>query len=1117
MRSPPSTGGRARRRSAAGAVAIALLAAACGRGGPGSRSPEAGSLRLAGIGAAADPTLRPATLVPESVDESASYGTEPGGGSRVIVAGLRVVASPDGAITAASDRLPQPPQLTTALPERLGGGFLFLLGATIWRSDRWLEAAKPLFTPPLPVQAILPGLDRVYLRAQSTVLAIDGRSGRLLDLGPWPASPRVTSYAAADGWHAAAVTDLRGVVATFDAGASWRPLDLPLEGKHVAVSNESLAIGGFEQGLEAWYELRADGSTTRLDAPPRGVKVKLTPTPVRSAGGSSSTVRPARRPTVSPSAEASPDRAERSALASDQDDVAAKIFGKRPLAAAIEDGWPLTDGTAVVARDGALARVRLQDGALIDLVRGAFPLEAARCHPVTLTRPKAVGAFGFVCGEPRGRTILYAYDPLGGRLVELKRFDKPRVVSSSGNGALAVRGSCAESGEDTPPARPREAKLPSAKEGRTTPEGPGSKIDDAAAQPAPSDVRPYCVLGHDDGWREIHVRGSAGGERVVVLADGRVVVVSPPEHLDAPARITVLDRAMNAKTAPVVFPRVTSDVARVLRLGLWLDGFEERRPGVIGGWIEAGGVMLGLEIALDGRATPGQFIRDAGSPFVSGRYGLGWTASRRGYETTDGGMTWSSVELPDPLVPATRVDARACGPVGCLAYGWLRLGWGEAKHAPTPPVPLPPRPSAAVAAPQVKLACEPLASAPPPVKESASPSVRAPGPRLTFGGFGGPPVLGSFNGLTELPPFFSQSAPSLRDPERGINIDVRELLDRHPNVGSLARVYGWGPRTGDWETLGRWQVKWLSPFAGWPEVRASLPAPPPPMIVDMTRTSGALSGGMYYGVHSNYQLAPGDDDAHALLVAKRAGRWDTVVYELEADRSPIEVRRADGETFGEIEGVVRAGGQWLLATAAGPAGAAPASIVWKIEGAVAREHARVPRAWSDGVAPAATRVKLARRSDGRAIGLVVDGEPTFERPVSVRWALPIDLETGALGEPEALGWSDLAGRALDACTDDVLGWVLDVPIPSSVRLQLPRGSGAINGVLARVRMTSARACIERIAGTYDGQSAGRAAELVLPLAPRPAQASLRPGEVLVTAMAHQIRFPLRCTTRPVGR
>ena len=1117
------------------------------------------SFRAVGVGASVDPTVHPARLLPETVDQTTTYGAEAGGGARVITAGLRVVTSPKGAIVAAEDRLPQPPQSTIALPERLGGGFLFVIGTTLWRADHWLGPAKPIFASASPMQAVVPGLDRVYVRAQSSVIALDGRTGQVLDLGPWPASPYVASYAAADGWRAAAVTDLRGVVATFDAGATWRTLDLPIEPKEVVVSSDSLAIGGFEGGRsETWYELRADGSVARMGGAPRDVKTKLTPTaPPRptSLGGfpaPGGLLIPAPVPAPpSTTATSRPGNDVHARSDSDKDDLAAKTFGKRPLATAIEDGWPLTDGTAVIARDGSLARVRLADGALLELVRDAFPLESARCHPVTLTRPSAAGAFGFVCGEPRGTTVIYAYEPLRGRLAELKRFDRPRVVTSSGNGALAVRGPCAEDGEPPPPPRPEPAKLektdkskddhehdrpkePAAKALRKAKDGATATDENhepnatasAKEHPPANEVHPYCVLGHDDTWREIHVRGDVGGERVVVLADGRIAVVSPPQGVGTPARLTLLERAAGpngkarATTIPIVFPRVPNDIGRVLRLGLWLDGFEERRPGVLGGWIEAGGVMLGIEIALDGKATPGQYIRDAGMPFVSGRYGLGWTASRRGYETTDGGMTWSSIDLPDPLVPVAKVERRACGPIGCLAHGWLRVGWGDSKRSPAPTPPPPYRPTnASLAVPQVQLACEPLASLPqaPPAPRKPPTLPNTVPARARLGGFGGPPVLASFNGLSELPPFFSQPAQVLRESERGLNIEVRELAERYPSVGSLARIYGWGPKTGDWDTLGRWQVKWLSPFAGWPEVRASLASPPPQMIVDMTRAAATYYGG--YGIaQSSFQLAPADDASHALLVGKRIVRSEGVVYELEAERAPIEVRRADGEPFGEIEGIVRAAGRWFIATPPAP-GTTPTTIIWQIEGGVARELVRVPRATNDAQSSSNGRTRLARRSDGRAIALVVDGQPTAERSSSVRWALPIDLESGALGEPEPLGYVDLAGRTLDACTDDVAGWVLDTSIPaSSVRVRLPHGSGSLNGVLARLRLTSARACIERLAGTYDGQTQDRTAQLT-----RPGTSSirsttpLRPGELFVTAMSAQTRFPLKCSVDRSGK
>lgn len=1096
---------------------LLFLAAACGgRPGSGAKTAEVG-FRVVGVGASLDPTLRPARLVPETVDETTSYGSEASGGVRVLTSGLRLVSAPQGAVLAAEDRLPQAPQLTTALPERLGGGFLYVIGTAIWRADKWLGPAKPIFMSPQPVQAIVPGLDRVYVRANNSYVALDGRTGQALDLGPWPQSPFVSSYAAADGWRAAAVVDLRGVVATYDAGATWRALDLPVEARQIVLAGESLAVGGFEGGkAEAWFEIRADGSVARLAGAPRDTATKIAPmtvAPVRPSptyGWPYAVPPPHVQPAPSASATAAQPKDPREPA---KEDAALRIFGKRPLASAIEDGWPLTDGTAVVARDGAIARIRLTDGAITEIVHNAFPLKPARCHPVSLTRPNAVGAFGFVCGETRGTTAIYAYDPFRGRLTEIKRFDKPRVVSSSGNGALAVRGACAEDAD--PPAGPRPEILRNDKSDKTEKETPAeTKVE----------VHPYCVLGHDNAWREVHVRGDLGGERVVVLADGKIVVVSPPAGASAPARITVLDKG-KAQTAAITFPKVPGDVARVLRLGLWLDGFEERKPGVVGGWLEAGGAMLGIEIALDGKATPGQFIRDAGYPFVAGRYGFGWTGARRGYETTDGGMTWNTVDLPDALVSPGKSERRACGPIGCIASGWLRVGWGDAKkNAPPPPVTPAPRYGVAMTAPQLALSCEPMAATPPP--PPAPRAQPAASPVLTLGSTprrypSGPPVLGGFNGLTELTAFYNHAGPAMRDSERGIQLEVRELPDRAPQTLALARIYAWGPKTGDWDTQGRWQIRWLSPFAGWPEIRSTTAVLPPSTIVDLSRMGtsyggyyGGYYGGGYYGGYGstygtgNFVIATGDDTNHALLGVRKTTRTELALFELEAERAPVEIRRADGEPFTEFDGFVRAAGRWFFASAA--QASSPMTTIWQVDGAVARELVRVPRTTADNAPRTPGSSRLARRSDGRAIGLVVDGQPTGERSsnIAVRWVLPIDLETGQLGEPEPLGYTDLAGRTLDACTDDVVGWTVDAALTGSVRLKTPKGSGYVTQTYARLRLTSARACVERIAGFYDGQSPERAAQLtgVATRSPLP-----KPGEILASVQAAQQRHPLRCT------
>ena len=149
-----------------------------------------------------------------------------------------------------------------------------------------------------------------------------------------------------------------------------------------------------------WWEVRPGGQIGRLAAAP-----SATPDPARPAG--------------------SPD-------------AVARAFGDRPLIAAVEDGWPLRDGTALVARDGALGRVRLSDGLLVETAGDAFPLRPARCHPVSLSRPSEPGRSASCAAS-----LAVAPSSTGGTPPPLGwpsfgASTRPREVLASGNGGLAA-------------------------------------------------------------------------------------------------------------------------------------------------------------------------------------------------------------------------------------------------------------------------------------------------------------------------------------------------------------------------------------------------------------------------------------------------------------------------------------------------------------------------------------------------------------------------------------------------------------------------------------------------------------------------------------------------------
>jgi hypothetical protein len=275
-------------------------------------------------------------------------------------------------------------------------------------------------------------------------------------------------------------------------------------------------------------------------------------------------------------------------------------------------------------------------------------------------------------------------------------------------------------------------------------------------------------------------------------------------------------------------------------------------------------------------------------------------------------------------------------------------------------------------------------------------------------------------------------------------------------------------------------------------------------------------------VLATWSLGVDDDGAHALLAARRTlgGHGEVALFEVEDGRAPLEVHRADGEPFTEIESAVRVGGRWYIAT---PPATEWTSTIWQLDGNVARELARIPRAGMDG---RPTGARLARRSDGRAIGYVVDGQPSPDRPGTQRWVLPIDLESGSAGDLEPLGATDLADRsAIPFCGEDDTGWVMDTGWNLGTRLYAGHTyAGSLNSVQARVRVGETRACFERLVGTMGALGAEQQALLTRsgPVRPSPSLTT-RLGRTATSAIpvvavsalsrANQMRYSLVCSRR----
>jgi hypothetical protein len=988
-------------------VSALALAAGCGSPPPAAAPAAAGSASPAPSGSGKADAKAPKSmdppglvgaisgsyLIPELTPEKGVFLREEGH-KKILVDRMRIIAHEDGSEERATELMPNSYASAIALPSRLGGGFLFHSsggGTTqIWRAASWLAHLEPLTQVSTVADEIIPGFDRLYVRLQSSnrLVAIDPQTGATMPLGPLPPSVAYGALAFADGWRAVVDTDLRGPLATFDAGTTWRPLRLPERpGTITAITGDPVL---FVNGGS--YLVDASGAMTFRPDPPRKYSTDK-------------------------------DRDQEEAKAARPPGP----LGKRPLRAALEDGFPEGGRTAIVARGGALARVSLRDGSVVKIVPEAYKDRDASCHAVRVGQ-----GWGFVCGERDGATTVQAFVPPFS-LKEIWRFAKPRFVSPSGNGALVMRGPC-----DDEPVK--------AGDGRT-----------------------YCIRAADGATRQIRVTGDLGVERVIALADGRVVVLVPPRR--EAGQITVLRGVAVESSAPLKFPNRPSDSARAAKRGLWLDGFEEREPGVIGGWVEAGGAVVGVRVSLNGEMKLGEMRTDPNGALVAGRFGVSIGDDGEAAETTDGGMEWTTFELPDHEVD-TPARTRACGPVGCALASWLRVGWGKplvkddfetAKPPGSPYAPI-------TTASTVTMSCELLGSVTPPLPEKPAtkdPKAKTPpNPRQRYGypygyGYGG---YGYGYGYGYKPPwmaFRNTAAPTLGKDETGVDTGSY-------GASAQLRSYTWGKKGSDWTKAGKWLVRFDDRFDVGGGVRSSAITAPP--WADEQQAIGGVTGGMSYGVAS--WSAYLDPSGRAAL--GQACNGPCALYSISEGQPVLAMRDGSGR-FGGYSRLlatgsttagtaVRVGESWFFLTS-GPQ--YDSIALWRADLGVIKQlgvYYRPSKSRYASIEPP----RLVRRALGTSLGLLVTAPKGPGEPSSTWYVLPVDSETGALDEPISLGRRDLSGAMPERCAAGQDGWLTEAFLETSPSVDLGTSYAQMDSVEMRLRIDPGSVCVEAISAGTDG-------------------------------------------------
>ncbi len=852
----------------------------------------------------------PRLFPPLEGSSTSNAGEERDGSQRLIAYGLRILSRPGGTVELAREYLPVARSVQALeLPQRLGGGFLFYVQASsstlFFRAPTFTGELEPFARLDFEAEQVIAGFDRLYViaRRPDRIVALDMEHGAAVGIGSLPPSPAYSKLAFVDAWFGAVELPFRGILVSFDAGASWHPLG------QTATSLEAKDGALRLVGADGTLDLDRNGTFTRRDAP--------SPAAPRE-NAVASALRGAQRP---------PGDARPRA-------------GQNALKLAVLRGFRDADGSFVVANAGTLQRVRASDGKLLDSDEHAYP-GGGECSALPLGR-----GFGFSCNDDAGQTTLYSYvRPLGMRRV--RSFAGARYVASSGNGALVIRGACA---------------------------GPAS---------APG---AYCVATNADDFREIHVRGDLGVERVVALADGRVAVIVPP-RLGAPGFLSLIDEHGQERRLPLKLPDA-APAAALLDKGLWLDGFVEG-PSGLAGWVVGSEPFVGVRIALDGTVSTGRPESSIDRALLSATRALVVARTGRTRESIDGGFDWSEVELPSEFEAGRelRDDARlqGCSELGCAFSGFVRVGWRSRDAAPGLRIASLPNPTPLLqpGGSRWSLRCEATGE----VSEPALPLVARPR-AATHGDEPQPaPWL----------PFFELPPPALAAGEVGFDT-VSSESEANP-----FHVYAWGERGADWGRAGHLQLRTVDRFQvqrgvlqsavtrnPWPDATAS---------AEMFGFDGSNNPTSWRVV-----LDAGERSG-AVLVSAR-GLLDVLLFEEGKSVAHIPNAGRLGLNFGMLSSVAKLSDAWYTASF----NESHALSVARIVGSRVERLAEYPDLGRD-----ISSASLVRGAHVDELGIWVMGRGWF--------LYPIDPTTHAVGSPLYQSPADLAVIP-PPCADDGDGFLL---------------------------------------------------------------------------------------------
>lgn len=596
-----------------------------------------------------------------------------GGQTLGLIFGGRRFTYKQGELTAAGDEGAEEIRNFAAIPSYLGGGFLFwsaltfhqTLGRTmVYRANTWEGPLSPFVELPSPILRIA-----------------FGRQGAILQ-------------------------DIRGIRKEFELPSGRpRPLELPglvhvsaLPGKGAVALAEFGRIFVLSQGDEDFRERTGVNFITA----PRETAVSNGDLWIVERSG-----RALRLNTEGQFVEDQMPNPEPPAALAPKD--ARWKHETPPRTLALRMGVAVDESTALVAAFGAVARVSLQTGEILDAIRFA-EIEKLECE-LAPVQNDVIG----VCKHPIEGPVLIASGFLSKTGPKIERyFDSGTAVYGNDEGELIAAAPC----EGQKP-KPWEACR----------RGTDGSFKTFSAEAAAKTV--ISALGPNAEIRKIRWLPVSGEDpkAIVFGTHAGAVVASTPAGKSGPPKDPIVMEINKRELSTVI---LTSAFERNRTPFQFIDRrFAARKDGSIEGWLDSHGVFTSAKISPSGTVTarPG-----FGAPrhlfSTHGSKAVGVHPNGSLFISLDYGATWQSISGP-PVLTADAFNLFGqgqCSSAGCDLGIWLRLGWNSKREPPSPFTRAPRPPSLPPPTNLPVIACVPAGSAEqssPPFSESTVVSLGA--------------------------------------------------------------------------------------------------------------------------------------------------------------------------------------------------------------------------------------------------------------------------------------------------------------------------------------------------------------------------------------------------------